>query len=124
MECKNKDERWPHPTKLSFLTEDEMKKLNTQRINAYRRKLYKLTKVSDDYVWDCECSACMHEKEWYNKAIQQIERTKKILKGREHLDKAIPKHSSILDNHGIVKGKKPYVNTIRAGKLAKVRKKI
>lgn len=84
MNCKN-EEKWPYPSKISFLTVEAMEKLPTHRLNAYRKKLYKLTGVEDDYVWDCECRSCMEEKAWHEKATQQIERTKKILKNREHV---------------------------------------
>lgn len=70
---------------MKLPSHETLKKLATNRLNTIRKKLYKSTHISDDYVWDCDCSMCMEEKERYHKAHEDIDMIKLIMNEREHI---------------------------------------
>ena len=69
---------------VSFLTKDQLEKLNTKRLLAYKKKLMNYSNNGCEFA-ECDCSDYMMSKsrpEW-NEAYNNI---KTILATREHVE--------------------------------------
>jgi len=71
----------------NYLTVEQMEKLPTPRLLAYRRKLMTRRWHIEDYVWNCSCEGCKCEKAAYDALKVIITDAKEILNTREHVSK-------------------------------------
>jgi len=70
---------------LSELTIEQMKKLSTPRLLAYKRKVMKSQFMPEDHVWDCSCADCESTKKFFRAIDKRIEDIKTIMATREHV---------------------------------------
>jgi len=68
------------------LTSEDLKDLSTKRLLNIKRIAYPHIQVSDDYVWDCECTRCAEEKHDLRYWQKMVDNIKSILTDREHIE--------------------------------------
>jgi hypothetical protein len=76
---------------MNLLTIEQLTKLNTKRLLAYKNKLYKCLWEPEDYVWDCDSENCFcaDERKQLDNLKKNIELVKVVLKSREHIDRKV-----------------------------------
>ena len=75
---------------MKYLTYEEMEKLSTPRLLAYKKKHFRSAEYPfyvDDSIWDCDCSTCRSHKEEVTAYSTQFGYIKEILAKREHVGK-------------------------------------
>jgi hypothetical protein len=85
----------------SNLTTAQMEKLSTQRLLAYKKKLWEhVPYYHEDWVATCKCEDCVAERKEIEKHEALIDAVKKVLAKREHVEKlfGIGKHYLKLTN--------------------------
>jgi hypothetical protein len=70
---------------MKTLTLEEMKKLPTKRLLAYKRKLMRTRFAVDDWAWGCSCSDCVRQVKASEETESLIEMTKEVLATRDHI---------------------------------------
>jgi hypothetical protein len=69
---------------LSF---EQLEKLSTKRLLAYKRKHYSHKLIPEDHVVDCDCHLCVWERDTIKQHNDELEQIKKILSTREHIER-------------------------------------
>ena len=70
-----------------MLSQEQLEKLSTKRLLAYKRKYYSHKVFPEDHVIDCDCEFCLSEKNDIKHHNNQLEQIKKILSTREHVER-------------------------------------
>lgn len=70
-----------------MLTFEQLEKLSTKRLLAYKRKHYSHKLFPEDHVVDCSCYFCDFEKDNIKEHNDELEQIKKILSTREHVER-------------------------------------
>ena len=72
---------------IKMLTFEQLEKLSTKRLLAYKRKYYSHKIFPEDYVIDCDCHLCVRERHTIKQHNDELEQIKKILSTREHVER-------------------------------------
>lgn len=70
---------------MRILTKEQLEKLPTHRLMAYRKMLYTTLFEPSDWCWDCTCDDCRDTMAELEGRHQQIEAVKAVLATREHI---------------------------------------
>lgn len=70
-----------------MLSQEQLEKLSTKRLLAYKRKYYSHKIFPEDHVIDCGCHLCVWERHTTKQHNDELEQTKKILSTREHVER-------------------------------------
>ena len=74
---------------MKYLTYEEMEKLTTKRLLAYKRKYLQsediLRSSFEDYTFDCTCPSCIDKKAKCAEHDLAYKNIKEILSKREHV---------------------------------------
>jgi hypothetical protein len=74
---------------LSYLSLDSLKKFNTKRLLAYKRKVNHLANLTPEFGFhgDCDCGDCADASETAAEWSLVLNNIKAVLKTREHINK-------------------------------------
>ena len=73
---------------MNILSESALNALPTKRLLAYKRKYFPSPNYPmgvDDYIWDCDCSSCVNDKNNIANYEKHYAIVKKVLSNREHI---------------------------------------
>lgn len=86
----------------SILTIEQLQKLPTKRLLAYKKKLWETKLPNVDYhdYFSCTCSDCKEDKKKYELRNLLIERVKTVLATREHVERKKDLEFSLFNNLG------------------------
>ena len=74
---------------LTVLSKEQLEKLSTKRLLAYKRKLY-LEVCLDDLLDGCDCTECLAHYAQQEEVSRRIAMVTNILNGREHCERENP----------------------------------